>query len=148
MNQAMRFTKVCACQITGICAINTPKKHVLNCFAAGMAAIIVARRRHASQGRGFCSTHINLFGMPEEHMMRTYRLASHVIFNLLQELKDNLEPSTRSHAIPGLSKRLATLYLLASGPFQLTVAYLFLYSLFATKLICAVLGILRRSIWK
>ncbi len=33
--------------------------------------------------------------------MRTYRLASHVIFNLLQEIKDDLEPSTRSHAIPG-----------------------------------------------
>ncbi len=40
--------------------------------------------------------------MPEEHIIRTYRLPSHVIFNLLQEIKDDLKPSTRSHAIPGL----------------------------------------------
>ncbi len=41
------------------------------------------------------STRINLFGMPEEHIIRTYyRLPSHVILNLLQEIKDNMEPST------------------------------------------------------
>ncbi len=75
-------------------------------------------------------------------------LPSHVIFNLLQEIKDDLEPSTRSHALPGLSKHLANLHFLASGSFRCTVAPLFLYSLFATTLICAVLGILRWSVCK
>ncbi len=84
--------------------------------------------------------------MPEEHIIRTYRLPSHVIFNLLQEIKDDLEPSTRSHAIPALSKLLSNLHFLASGSFQCTVASLFLYSLFATMLICTALGILHRSI--
>ncbi len=95
-------------------------------------------------------TRINIFGMPDKHIIRTYHLPSHVIFYLLQEIKDDLEPSTRSHAIPGLSKLLATLHFLASGSFQHIVASLFLYSLFATMLICAVLGmgLLRWSICK
>ncbi len=29
--------------------------------------------------------------MPEEHIIQTYRLPSHIIFNLLQEIKDDLE---------------------------------------------------------
>ncbi len=74
-------------------------------------------------------------------------MSSHVIFYLLQEIKD-LEPSTSSHAIPALSKPLVTLHLLTSGSFQRTVAYLFIYSLFATTLICAALGILHWSICK
>ncbi len=45
---------------------------------------------------------MNLFGMPEEHIIRTHRLPDHAIFNLLQEMKDVLEPSTRSHTIPAL----------------------------------------------
>ncbi len=81
--------------------------------------------------------------MPEEHIIRTYCLQSHVIFNLLQKIKDDLEPSTRSHAKTGLSKLLANFHFLASGSFQCTVASLFLYYLFATMLICAALGILR-----
>ncbi len=36
------------------------------------------------------STCIHLFGMPEEHIIRTYRLSSHVIFNLLQEIKEGI----------------------------------------------------------
>ncbi len=63
--------------------------------------------------------------MPEQHIIRTYNLPSHVIFNLLQEIKDDLEPSTRRHIIPGLSELLATLNFLASGSFQCTVASLF-----------------------
>ncbi len=119
-----------------------------------MAAIIVARRKHRRDQRArarserILSTRINLFWMPEEHIIWTYRLPSHVIFNLLQEIKDDLEPSTRSNAKPGLSKLLANLNFLASGSFQCTVASLFLYSLFATTLICAALGILRWSICK
>ncbi len=65
-----------------------------------------------------------------------------------QEIKDDLEPSTRSHAIPALSKLIANLHFLASGSFQHTVASLFIFSLFATTLIYAVLGILRWSICK
>ncbi len=92
---------------------NAQKKHVLNYFALEMAAIIVARRRHRREQRAcgrrerIFSTSINLFSMPEEHIIRTYRLPSHVIFKLLQEIKDDFEPSTRNHAIPALSKLLA-----------------------------------------
>ncbi len=49
-----------------------------------------------------------------------------VIFNLLQEIKDNLEPSIRSHPIPGQSKLLVILHCLAYGSSQLTVAYFFI----------------------
>ncbi len=38
----------------------------------------------------------------QEHIVRTHRLPDHAIFNLLQEIKDDLEPSTRSHAIPAI----------------------------------------------
>ncbi len=82
----MRFSNVCASQITDIFTINAPKKHILNCFAPEMAAITVARRKHREQrARGrrqrIFFTRIYLFGIPEEHMMQTYRLASHVILN-------------------------------------------------------------------
>ncbi len=62
---------------------------------------------------------------------------------LLQEIKDILEPSPRSHAIPALSKLIATLYFLASGSFQHTVV-----SLFVITLICAMLGILHWAVCK
>ncbi len=42
MNHATRFTNVCACQITGICAIIYVQKSILNYFVLEMAAIIVA----------------------------------------------------------------------------------------------------------
>ncbi len=54
----------------------------------------------------------------------------------------DLEPSSRSHAITGLSKLLQPFIFLASGSIQHTVVYLFLYSVFATTLICTALGIL------
>ncbi len=119
-----------------------------------MAAIIVDKRRHCREQRArgrrerIFFTHFNLFRKQEEHIVQTYNLPSHVIFNLLQEMKDDLKPSTRSHAIPALSKLLANLHFLASGSFQRTVASLFLYSLLATALICAALDILRWSICK
>ncbi len=40
----------------------------------------------------------------KEHIIRTYRFPSHVIFYLLQEIKDDFEPTSRSHAIPALTK--------------------------------------------
>ncbi len=49
LNHAMRFSNVCASQITDIFTINAPKKHILNCFAPEMAAITVARRKHREQ---------------------------------------------------------------------------------------------------
>ncbi len=117
---------------------NAPKKHVLNYFALEMAAIIVVGRSHhrkcVVEGRGFFP-HI-LFWMPEEHIIRTYCLPSHVIFNLLQKIKDDLEPSTRSHVKTGLSKLIANFHFLASGSFQCTVASLFLNYLFATANLC------------
>lgn len=110
---------------------NAEKKHVLNHFALEMAAIVVARRRHRRNQRlhgrreRIFSTRINLFGMPEQQIIQKFRLPSHVILNLLEEIQDDLEPSTRrSHAIPGVSKLLATLHFLSSGSFQSTVATL------------------------
>ncbi len=97
------------------------------------------QRTESGRRESILSTRINLFGMPEEHIIRTNSLPSHDIFNLPQEINKDLEPSTRSHAIPGLSKLLATLLFLASGSFQYSVASLFLYSLFSTMLICAAL---------
>ncbi len=78
-------------------------------FALEKAAIVVARRKyrreqreHGRRERTFPQVLI-YFVMPEEHIIRTYHLPRHVIFNLLQKIKDDLEPSTRSHAIPVLS---------------------------------------------
>ena len=52
-----------------------------------------------------------------------YRLSSHIILQLLSDLKDDLEPVTqRSHAIPAVVKLLSILHYLASGSFQGTVA--------------------------
>ncbi len=51
--------------------------------------------------------------MPEEHIIQTYSMPDHFIFNLLQEIKDDLKPSTRSHATQRLSKLIATLHFLA-----------------------------------
>ncbi len=83
-----------------------------------MAVIVVAENRE----RVDFSSLINLFGKNtlSEHIV--------VIFNLLQIIKDDFEPSSRSHTIPALSKLLANLHFLASGSFQCTVASLFLYS--------------------
>ncbi len=52
MNHAMRFTNVCALQITGIFAplFNAPKKHVLNFFALEEA------REQRAHGRIFFQT--------------------------------------------------------------------------------------------
>ncbi len=124
---------------------NAPKKHVLHYFTLKMAAIMefATRRRHRRDERAhgrrerIFSTCINLFEKPEEHIIRSYHLPSHVIFNLLQKLKDDLEPSTGSHAIPALSKLLATLYILVTSSFQSTVASLFLYFFFICN--CATL---------
>ncbi len=116
---------------------NAQIRHVLNYFALEMVAINVARRRHRREQRPrgrserIFTTCIHLFRKQEEHIIQTYSLPSHVIFNLLQEIKDDLDPSTRSHAIPALSKLLANLHFLASGSFQCTVASLFiLYYIF------------------
>ncbi len=50
--------------------------------------------------------------MPEEHIIfKLFKLIIiyQIIFNLLQEIKDGLERSTRSHTIPALSKLLQPL---------------------------------------
>ncbi len=114
---------------------NAQKKPVLNYFALEVAAIIVARRRHRREQRARSRKerifpHVFIW---KEHIIWTYCLPSHVIFYLLQEIKDDLEPPTRSHTIPTPSK---PLNFLAFGSFQHTVAYLF-----ASMLICAVLSI-------
>ncbi len=129
---------------------NAPKKRILNYFVLEMAAIVVARRHHREQRvlgkrERIFSTRINLFGMSEEHIIRTYRLLSHVIFNLLQEIKDDLEPST-------IGVTQYQVYQNFLQPFifwpPVLVNILWLYSLFAITLICAALGILRWLICK
>ncbi len=101
-------------------------------------------REHVVEGRGFFSTSFIYLECQKNTLSEHIVCQSHVIFNLLQEIKDDLEPST-SHTIPGLSKLLANLHCLSSGSFQHTVASLFF---FATTLICATLGILHWSICK
>ncbi len=93
---------------------------------------------HVVEGRGFFP-HILIYFECQKNILSEYRLPSHV--------KDSLETSSRSHAIPGLSKLLQTLHFLVFGSFQHTVAY-FLYCLFATMLICAAFAILHWSICK
>ncbi len=62
MNQATRFTNVCTRHLRHYL---TPKKHV-KVFWLEMAAIVVAMNRElVVEGRGFFSTSINLFVMPE-----------------------------------------------------------------------------------
>ncbi len=57
------------------------------------------------EGRSFLFPTRNLFEMQEEH--ENIVCQAMLFFNLLPEIKDDLEPSTRVHVIC-LSKRLAT----------------------------------------
>ncbi len=115
-----------------------------------MAAIIFAWRRHCREQREpgrrmrFFFPHVLIY--LECQIIQTYHLPSHVIFNLLQEIKDDLEPKTNRHAMPGLSKLLAPLNFF--GLWFFSTASLFLYSLFATMLIFTALCILRWFICK
>lgn len=44
------------------------------------------------------STHADVFGVSDEDVIKMYRLPSHLILNLLNEFRDDLEPPTkRSH---------------------------------------------------
>uniref|UniRef100_A0A671KCR7 AP-3 complex subunit beta n=1 Tax=Sinocyclocheilus anshuiensis TaxID=1608454 RepID=A0A671KCR7_9TELE len=91
--------------------------------------------------------HILIYLDCQKNTLSEHIVCQAVIFYLLQEIKDDLEPSTRSHAIPGLSKLLATLHLLASSSIQLrclsgmkllriTFLCVFLFfSVFQTKLL-------------
>ncbi len=79
---------------------NAQKKHDLNYFALEMAAVIVARggtaenREKGRRERIF--PHVWIYF---EYQKKT--LFKHIV---IQEIKDDLEPSTRSHAIPALLK--------------------------------------------
>ncbi len=70
------------------------------------------RHRREQRVRGRRERNIGIFFhtfIYFEHIIQTYRLPCCVIFYLLQEIKDDLETSTRSHAIPTLSKLLQPL---------------------------------------
>lgn len=57
--------------------------------------------------------------MPEKDIVRTYPLPGRIILNLLEKIKDALDPPIkRSHTIPAAPK----LHFLASGSFHCTVA--------------------------
>ncbi len=120
---------------------------VLNYFVLEMAAIIVVRR-NTEMRECVVEGRIYLFIWNARRTWK-YSFPSHVIFYLLQEIKEDLEPSTRSHVIPGLSKLLATSSMFwPLVLFNLPWLIFFLYSLFATALIYSVLGILRWLICK
>ena len=90
-----------------------------------MAAVKRARRRHRQRQRTerIFPTRITLFQLSEPEIIRRYRLTSHAILQLLNEIRNNIEPPTRrSHSIPSVVKLLATLQILASGSFQTVIA--------------------------
>ncbi len=80
-----------------------------------MSAVIVAGGVTQRTER-IVSTRINLLVMLEEHIIRTHSLSSHVIFNLLQEIKDDLDPQLGVTQYQ-LHLNLANLHFLASGSF-------------------------------
>ena len=82
-----------------------------------MAAVIRARRRHRQRQRA------EIFQLSEPEIIRRYRLTSHAILQLLNQIRDDIEPPTRrSHSIPSVVKLLATLQILVSGSFQTVIA--------------------------
>uniref|UniRef100_A0A8C9Z1S6 Putative nuclease HARBI1 n=1 Tax=Sander lucioperca TaxID=283035 RepID=A0A8C9Z1S6_SANLU len=90
-----------------------------------MAAVIRARRRHRQRRRAerIFATRITLFQLSEHKIIKRYRLSSHAILQLLEEIKDDIESPTQcSHSIPAVVKLLATLQILASGSFQAVIA--------------------------
>ena len=81
------------------------------------------RHRPRRRADRIYATRITLFQLSEEQIIRRYRLSSAAIIQLLDEIKDDLEPLTqRSHSIPAHVKLLATLQILASGSFQMVNA--------------------------
>ncbi|XP_041420063.1 putative nuclease HARBI1 [Xenopus laevis] len=61
--------------------------------------------------------------LTDEEIRLRYRLGRTAITELYEKIKHYMEPKTkRSHAIPGISKLLATLHFLASGSFQTTIS--------------------------
>uniref|UniRef100_A0A8D0CQB1 Putative nuclease HARBI1 n=1 Tax=Sander lucioperca TaxID=283035 RepID=A0A8D0CQB1_SANLU len=90
-----------------------------------MAAVIRARRRHRPRRRAenIFATRITLFQLSEHKIIKRYRLSSHAILQLLEEIKEDIESLTQcSHSIPAVVKLLATLQILASGSFQTVIA--------------------------
>lgn len=91
-----------------------------------MAAVIVARRRHRNARRArerIFRRRISLFDLSETEIIRRHRLPAQAILDLLDAIKDDIEPATqRSHAMPGIVKLLSTLQVLASGSFQTPIA--------------------------
>ncbi len=85
---------------------NAPKKHVLNCFVLEMEAICCQEMHRREQKA--CGRRERIFlNARRTHYLQIIQinyLSNY--FNLLQEIKDGLEPSTRSHTIPALSKLL------------------------------------------
>ncbi len=107
------------------------KKHVLNYFALEMAAIIVARRHQGAHGRKMRIFLMRIIlNARRTHFIICISFATqcYFFFYLFQELKDDLEPSTRSHAIPGLSKLLANLHFLTSVFFFISLFFICVYA--------------------
>ncbi len=131
MNHATCFSNVYTCHFTLL--FNAQKKHVLNYFALEMDALIVARRRHCrdQRARGTSeSFFLNVWIYFE--CQKNILFAKPCYFYLLQEIKDDLEPSTSSRSIPALSKLLANLHFLGFWFFSMYCG-LFIYLFF----ICA-----------
>ncbi len=64
-----------------------------------MAAVIVARRRNRNNEQRrrerIFLVRVSIFGMTEEKIIQTYRLTSHAILELLNDLQADLEPTTK-----------------------------------------------------
>ncbi len=114
---------------------------------------VVTRRRHRRDQRAcgrrerFFSTRINLFWMPEKTHYPNISFAKpcYFLFDLGNKRQLWTLGVTQYQVYQNFMQ---PLIFFAAGSFQHTVASLFLYSLFATTLICAALGILHWSICK
>ncbi len=143
MNHAMRFTDICARQITGIYAITQHLKKP--CLKLKWMQFVASRgiaenRVCMVEGRRFFLT-CNLFGMQEEQ--ENIICQTMLFFICFRKYKMTWNPQLGVTHYQVNQNFLQLLALLASGSFHRTMT-----SLFATALICDALGILHCSICK
>ena len=91
----------------------------------GAAVVLALLRRWARRREQeiIFRTRINVFGMGDAEVYRTYRFSREAILEITRFLQDDLtSPTLRTHAVQPLVKVLATLHFLATGSFQRTSA--------------------------
>ncbi len=87
---------------------NAPKKHVLKTVLCLKWKQFVAKRCTAENRKRVVEERGFFLIARRTHYLQIIQINYYLsnYFNLLQEIKDGLEPSTRSHTIPALSKLL------------------------------------------